>query len=376
MTDRSHLLGEGSIASTSSMCVRGPRSRIVDSQTDGAGRMTSSFVNYLRVFFSGLAVKLALVAALGILYWERIASIPDETNPVWYRDFGGRTVPEIHDQDIFYHNIGRSVASAKAADIVVLGPSFSTYAFERERLQQFGAARGVKVFNMSFIGIRSGEFSRRLIERWGIRAPLWLINVDDQIVHFFSHKTELTIGPVAKPIRTLDFTRLRGFMSAAGRTLRWRYEDWMAALPDGRKTPSGLYRSVETGDVNLDVNRRYVASDNPSLKISRDTNCHVSAETVEIGRQFLKEIGGAVVLTLVPHSQFCPLQAQELAKALGVEVLLTPIEGYSTVDGGGHLDKRSAATYTEFVMSRLVETNAYKQTFGIVSSDVHRSAQP
>jgi hypothetical protein len=330
--------------------------------------MASGFVNYLRVCCGSLAVMLALAAVSGFLFWQRIASIPDETNPGWYRDFGGRTVPEIHDQDIFYHNIGRSVASAKAADIVILGPSFSTYAFDRERLRQFSAARGLKVYNMSFIGIRSGEFSRRIIERWGIRAPLWLINVDDQFVHFFSRKTELTIGPVAEPIRTLNLTRLQGFKSAAGRTLRWRYEDWIAAGRNGRKTPFGLYRSVETGDVNLDVNPRYVANDNALLKISRDPNCHASDETVEIGRQFLKEIGGAAVLTLVPHSQYCPLQAQELAKGLGVEVILPPVDGYATVDGGGHLDRRSAAIFTEFIMSRLAETKAYKQAFGIISS--------
>jgi hypothetical protein len=330
--------------------------------------MITGFAHYPRVLFGSLAVMLGLTAGGGILFWNHISSIPDVTHPGWYRDFGGRGVPEIHDQDIFYHDIGHSVASAKAADIVILGPSFATYAFERERLRQFGATRRLKVYNMSFIGVRSGEFSRRIIARWDIRAPLWLINVDDQFVHFFSHATELTIGIRAEPIRTLGFTRPRGFVSAAARTLRWRYEDWMAEHPDGRQAAFGLYRSIDTGDVDLDGNPRYVADDNASLKVDRDPNCHVNDEAVAIGREFLKEIGGAVVLTLVPHSQYCPMQALELARALGVEVILPPIDGYTTVDGGGHLDKRSAEMFTEFVMSRLVKTNAYKRTFGMMSS--------
>jgi hypothetical protein len=326
--------------------------------------MTSDFVSYPRVFFGTLAV----LAGLSVVLWEQLIQIPLETDRGWYRDFAGRQVPEIHDQDLFYHNIGRSVPAAKAADIIILGPSFSTYAFERERLRQIGVARGLKLYNMSFIGIRSGEFSRRVIMRWNIRPPLWLISVDDQFVHFFSHKNELTIGPNAEPISTLELSRTDGIISAISRTLRWRYEDWLAERRDGRKTPSGFYRNVETGDVDLDGQPRYVAQDNVPLKISRDPNCHVSEETVAIGRDFLKDLGGAVVLTLVPHSEYCPLQAQELANALGVELILAPIEGYTTVDGGGHLDKRSAEMFTDFVLSRLSETNAYQRAFGKVTS--------
>jgi hypothetical protein len=334
-----------------------------------AANVTGGFANYSRVFFCSFSAMLALVVGLSIVYWRQIIAIPDEADPGWYRDFGGRATPEIHDQDIFYHNIGPSVASAKAADIVLLGPSFSTYAFDRERLRQFSATSGLKVYNMSFLGIRSGEFSRRILTRWSIRAPLWLINVDDQIIHFFSRETVLTIGSKAEPIRTLRVSRLRGFLSAVSRTVRWRLEDWEAERRDGRKTRNGLYRSIATGDINLDVVPRYVANDNPFLKISRDPNCHVSDETIEIGRQFLKDIGGTVVFTLVPHSQYCPLQAQELAKALGVELILPPSDGYTTVDGGGHLDKRSATIFTDFVMSRLLETKAYNRTFETTSND-------
>ena len=150
---------------------------------------------------------------------------------------------------------------------------------------------------------------------------------------------------------------------SASRTLRWRIEDAVARVHDGGWTPSGLYRSVATGDVDLTVNPKYAASNNEVLKISRDPNCHVTPETIRVAKEFRKTFSGEMVLTLVPHSQYCPQQARELAAALDVEVILPSIDGYSTIDGGGHLDKRSAAKFTEAVMSELVKTKAYKGAF-------------
>jgi hypothetical protein len=71
-----------------------------------------------------------------------------------------------------------------------------------------------------------------------------------------------------------------------------------------------------------------------------------------------------VVLTLVPHSQYCPAQARELAKALGVEIIIPPDTGYTTIDGGGHLDRKSAFKFTSFVMSQLAKSEAYANAFG------------
>jgi hypothetical protein len=69
------------------------------------------------------------------------------------------------------------------------------------------------------------------------------------------------------------------------------------------------------------------------------------------------------VLTLVPHSQYCPMQAYELAKALGVEIIIPPADGYTSIDGGGHLDRKSAERFTRFLMSELIKTGAYRRAF-------------
>jgi hypothetical protein len=323
-------------------------------------------VSYPIALFGSLGLIVGLIAGLCFIFWEPLIGIPLETEPGWYRDYAGRRIPEIQDQDLFYHNIGPSVAAARAADIVILGPSFTTWGFDRDRLRQFGETHRLKTYNMSFIGIRSGEFSRRVSERWNIRAPIWIINVDDQFEHFFSRSPDayLLAGGGTEPIRTLQYSRLHGLLSVVSRTLKWRFEDWKAGQPDGHTARSGFYRSIATGDVDLNFDQRYLADDNVVLDVDREPNCHVSPETIAIGREFLNSLGGSAVLTLVPHRRYCPLQAQELADALGVEAIVPPFQGYSTVDGGGHLDKKSAAKFTEFVMSRLVETDAYKRAFG------------
>jgi hypothetical protein len=314
-------------------------------------------------FYATLAAGLAVVggiAAAGWLWKSELLQIPLAGDASWYRDFGGRRFPEIADEDLFFHGIGGSVDAAKAADIVILGPSFASYSFDAGTLRDFEKAHGIRIYNMSFIGIRSGEFTRRVIERWGIRPKLWIINVDDQFTSFFSRGLELTIGPHAEPIRTVQFSRLAGYLSVTARNLHWRVEDWLAGA-DARDVSSGKYRSITTGDIYLQADRTYNALDNKPLQVNRDQNCHASKSAIEIGRQYLEQIGARAVFTLVPHSQYCPRQARELAQALSVDAFVPEsVAGYSTIDGGGHLDHRSAVRFTQFVLGELERSSEFK----------------
>lgn len=308
-----------------------------------------------------MAVAAALIA-IATLTWglkgrDHFAAIAMASDPAYYLDFAGRKTPEIQDQELFYHNVGGSIAAVRNADIVLLGPSFVTYAFERSALRQFEAAHQRRVYNMSFIGIRGGEFVRRIITKWQIKPALWVINVDDQFIHFFSKTLDLTLGPATTAIPAAEHGRARGYLSVAARNLRLRMEGY-----DGSQ--GGIYRNVITGDATIESNPVYLADNNKPIPFERNRECHASAETIAIARNYLKDIQGHVVLTMVPHSQYCPAQGRELAKALGVEIILAPDEGYSSVDGGGHLDRKSALKFTDYVMSKLVKTQAYVAAFG------------
>jgi hypothetical protein len=330
--------------------------------TPSAGTASRIYL-YLVVFAVALTLPASILLVWGLKGHDHFASTSLNGDTDFYRDFAGRAIPEIQDQELFYHNLGGSVTATKKADIIFLGPSFVSYALDKTVLRQFEAADGRHVYNMSFIGIRGGEFSRRIITRWGIKAPLWVINADDQFIHFFSTALDLTLGPTTTTIPATRHFRLRGFLSIAARNMRWRAEDYLSYYRTGDGSAHGIYRSISTGDATVDVNPQYVADTNKEIPFDRSRDCHTNAKTIAIARQYLRDIGGRVVLTLVPHSQYCPAQAFELAKALGIEILVPPDAGYTTVDGGGHLDRKGAIKFTNFLMTELVKTDAYQRAF-------------
>jgi hypothetical protein len=325
---------------------------------------------YLVVLVTGaLSVVLLFLFAVSSLPPYDNGASPDFFSQIardgassWYRNFGGRSIPQIQDQDVFYSNVGSSVAAAASADIVFLGPSFVSYAVDRGTLRASQLDR-FNIYNMAFVGIRGGEFSRRVIERWNIRPPLWIINVDDQFVHFFSSDLNVTLGPQKMPIEAVRRNRISGHLAVVGRNLRWRIEDMVATFRDGHFSQTGLYRNIPNGDMAVDANPAYLADDNKPMRSMRDQDCHTTPEVVDYARRFLKEIGGHVIFTLVPHSQSCLGQAAELAKALNVELIAPPFDGLTTVDGGGHLDRKGAEKFTSYLAAELVKTDAFKQAF-------------
>jgi hypothetical protein len=306
------------------------------------------------------AMWLSYDRGVGHDYFSEIARNGDKN---WYRDFGGRSIPQIHDQDIFFSKIGSSIAAAKGADIIILGPSFVSYAVDRDTLRASPQLDRLNIYNMAFVGLRGGEFSRRVITRWNIKPSLWVINVDDQFVHFFSNDLSVTLGPQKTPITAIERSRLRGYLTVVGRNLHWRIEDLIAAIQTGQDSPVGIYRNVVNGDMALEVNPAYVAGGNKPMRLARDPNCHTNPDVIDYAKRFLKEIGGRVVFTLVPHSQACVQQAAELAKALNVELIAPPFGGLTTLDGGGHLDKSGAEIFTKYLAADLIKTEAYRQAF-------------
>jgi len=330
---------------------------------------TPRVIRYFAILVvSSCAVLAAFLLAVGLLAYDSagpydfVSQIPRNGDANWYRDFGGMHIPQIQDQDIFYSNVGSSVAAAKRADIIFLGPSFVSYAVDRDTLKSAPLLGKLNIYNMAFVGIRGGEFSRRVIDRWKIHPPLWVINVDDQFVHFFSKDLYVTLGPEKISIDAVRRNRIRGYLTVVGRNLRWRIEDVIARLQNGYYLPSGLPRNISNGDMALETNAAYVADNNKPMRSARDQNCHTTPEIIDYARSFLKDAGGRVVLTLVPHSQSCLGQAQELAKALNVELIAPPFDGLTTIDGGGHLDKHGAEKFTSYLAKELVKTEAFRQT--------------
>src|SRR6185437_2532350 len=119
------------------------------------------FGRYNLIALSGVFAFLLLV--MGAMLWRAplaVGGLNDfgrirlGNQSKWYRDLGGRSVPEIQELDIFYNNFGPSIEEARKADVILLGPSFMLYAIDPDQLRQFGEKHGLKIYNMAFFGVR------------------------------------------------------------------------------------------------------------------------------------------------------------------------------------------------------------------------------
>jgi hypothetical protein len=285
-----------------------------------------------------------------------------------YQDLAGDYVTEIQDQDLFFHNIGGSIDNVRDADIVMLGSSLVAFALSEEIIRdRLEKPYGLKFFNMSFVGVASGEFSRQIIEKYHLHPRLWIINADDGGGggNFFSRDLTRAFGADVKAIPAVQHGRMRAYYDVVRRNLRWRLEDATAGMRSWLLIPNKTViprfsRSDESGATDMSGFPGFLAADNPAVKMIRDPDCHTTPEVIAITREFVRGLGAPVVLTLIPNFHGCLTQLREIAEATGVEIALPPRTDYSSWDKGGHLDRNGAAEFTRNLVSALEKTAAFQ----------------
>ena len=322
-------------------------------------------------------VGLTLAACCLLLSRQRcdhFTAIAPAGKASWYEDLGGDYVTEIQDQDLFFHNIGRSIDYARRADIVILGSSLASFAVSDETIHdRLEKPYGWKFYNMAFVGVASGEFSRRIIEKYDLHPRLWIINADDGGGggNFFSRNLTRSFGPDVKAISASQHGGVKAYYDVIRRNLRWRAEDSTAEARN-RLFPANasktlipkFYRSDETGAADMSSFPRFLADNNPRVKMTRDPDCHTTPEVITIARGFVRALGAPVVLTLVPNFHGCLTQVREIAEATGVEVALPARTDYSSWDNGGHLDRNGSVEFTRDLLSALEKTAAFQALSG------------
>ncbi|WP_316225673.1 hypothetical protein [Bradyrhizobium sp. SZCCHNS3052] len=323
-----------------------------------------------------LASVLGLVAAMlgGVSLWlaaqggDHFSAISRAGDRSWYRNFGGDSVTEIQDQDLFYHGIGRSIDNARQADVIILGSSLVSFALDetvmRERLEQ---PYGLKFYNMAFVGVASGEFARQIALKYHLHPRLWILNADDGGGggNFFHRNLTRAFGADVRPIPSTKLSRYGATYEIIRRNLRWRFEDvtrpWRQALTGPRSGPLPRFdRDDRTGAADMSTFPRFLADGNPGVKMTRDPDCHTTPDVIANARDLVQSLGAPVVLTLVPNFHGCLTQVREIAAALGVETALPARTDYSSWDGGGHLDARGAADFTRDLVGALEKTRAFQ----------------
>ncbi|WP_315721150.1 MULTISPECIES: hypothetical protein [unclassified Bradyrhizobium] len=319
-----------------------------------------------------LGLAAAMLGGLGV--WlaaqggDHFSAIGRPGDPAWYRNFGGDSVTEIQDQDLFYHGIGRSIDNARQADVIILGSSLVSFAIDQavmhERLEK---PYGLKFYNMAFVGVASGEFARQIALRHHLRPRLWILNADDGGGggNFFFRNLTRAFGADVRPIPSTKLSRYGATYEIIRRNLRWRFEDatrhWREALAGPRSGPLPRFdRDDRTGAADMSTFPRFLSQGNPRVKMTRDPDCHTTPDVIANARDMVRSLGAPVVLAFVPNFHGCLTQVREIAAAIGIETALPSRTDYSSWDGGGHLDGQGAADFTRDLINALEQTRAFQ----------------
>jgi hypothetical protein len=368
-------MNSNELSSTPIPCAAmGPQSAEIAAQPQG--RTERQVSRYWSAFAASLALLFVLAG-----WWtyspgqDHVASIPLNGDGTWYHNY--EIAFEIQDQEIFYHGIGHSIESAQQADIIFLGTSRLVFGLDWRVFEEFERKHHLKMFNLGLAGVSSGQFPLRIIRKWGLRPKLWIINADRELrenfrssYFFMQMATPAAFGPGAAA-RVVNHSRMRAIKNVLSRNIRWRLKMAAGLL---ERDP---YRSATTGNWYLDnwPNRTY--DNNPPIKLMdlRDVNgalqliergdpaCPVGPEELDIARDYVKAIGGSVVLMQVPSVVACAQRLHELASALAVPSFTVDPTQFSTVDGGGHLDLPSARKYSTAFFGWLEQLPEFQRIF-------------
>jgi hypothetical protein len=272
----------------------------------------------------------------------------------WYANYFLKE-QEIQDTDIFYHGIGRSIGNLRQADVVFLGTSRVVFAIDWRAADEFALRRGIKLFNLSFAGVLNEEFSQLLITKWDIRPRIWVIDIYADALSNFQSSFFNPAAPAGFEAHTIAEAGIfEGYPNVVSRNLRWR-----AKMLFGLDEPAS-YRSDRTGNWYLDKWPNRLRTDMPKMDAER-SDCPVPPEEVEAARDFVRRLKGPIVLTQVPSKFSCHRRAQLIASALDAPLFAPDPQGFSSTDGGSHLDSLSSVKYTREFLGWLVQTARFQQ---------------
>jgi hypothetical protein len=313
-----------------------------------------------------IAAAITVAAPLLLLWWWSYSPGQDHPTSIslrgdgsWYQNYDLRS--EIQDNDIFFHGIGHSIENARKADVIFLGTSQVLFAIDWKLFEKFESDHGVRMFDMAFAGVASGEFSWQLIQKWGLRPRLWIIDLyatqkpNDFKSSFFRNTLDSAHQFGNSMVeKIVDDSVIDSYSHVIRRNLRWRADQQFGYLP------TSSYRSAVTGNWYLDEWPNRLRS-MPKLPSREGIACPAEQEEIAAAHEYVRKIGGAVVLMQAPSIFSCSERIRDLAAALDAPAFTVDAARFGTIDGGGHMDASSAELYTKEFFAWLAQIPQFKE---------------
>jgi len=254
---------------------------------------------------------------------------------------------------VLYHGIGPSVASAREADILLLGDSRALLGFDWRQIEEFARARGVRIFNMAIDGATGWEFPLAVMKKHGIRPKAVVLTVPSVVVN-----------PMFQAAReAMETSYLTSFKYVLSGETLWRIKNAVALASEPffawllpRHSFNATYRSTKNGcwfrDYWLDTPHNPI----PPAAAPCVADLALPAELVDAFASW----GTSVIVGNIPSGGWCPGQEERLALQLGGESVSVEADDLRSYDGS-HLDKASSEAYTRRFLEGLARTGAFKR---------------
>jgi hypothetical protein len=238
----------------------------------------------------------------------------------------------------YYQLEPEAVEALRKADVLFLGNSRVQFAFSTDATAQFFKKAGISYYLLGFAYVQNSEFALRLIKHLGLHPKALIINADP----FFNHDLK---GPAANVVEGSSAVRFDYILK------KWfqRIHPALCRAAPALCQPKHqtMYRDAHNG--HWSWISTYSADNSLPFSPPESISSQALQDAIAAGRDFLDQAGVAkdcVVITGIPTRVASQEAATAIAKALGLENIIPPVSGLSTIDGE-HLNSESARRWSE-----------------------------
>lgn len=228
-----------------------------------------------------------------------------------------------------------ALRSATKANVVFVGNSRMQYGFSTTATDDWFAKSASAPYVLGFAGYENVRFTRELLRKLHPEAKVYVVNIDGFFVE--------TEAPVA---RIVMHDRMAAIRYKVKQLWQWLHRPICSKFPAICGAHYAIFRSRTTGawrDIGVPP-----GTGGP-VAYRRTPNSAEVARYAAIGRAFLSDLHArreCVILTMVPSSDTRIGDAEAIAEALGLTLVVPELYGLETFDHS-HLTHASAERWSK-----------------------------